>query len=230
MPSPIAVLVHGAGHTAEVWRETRSAMRNRSVATDLPGRGARPADITSVSVAEAADAVAQDVRAIVDGDLDEGLVLIGHSVSGTILPSVAGRLRPHVRHLVFVAGISAPEGALPVDVFLPGQVEVVLEHLAGLRREHAGRALEALDVKTASSIDSLNFSSQPMRWDGLPATTPRTFVRCLRDPIQSRELQAKFIANCGASEVVDIDAGHTPALDAPVALAAVLDRIIDAVR
>jgi hypothetical protein len=50
-------------------------------------------------------------------------------------------------------------------------------------------------------------------------------VRCLRDPIQSRELQARLVENCGASAVVDLDAGHTPAIDAPEALATVLDEI-----
>jgi pimeloyl-ACP methyl ester carboxylesterase len=230
MKGPIAVLVHGAGHTAEVWRATREAMRSPSLATDLPGRGARPADITMVTVSAAANAVVEDVLATIDGEIDRGLVLIGHSVSGTILPSVAARLGPHIRHLVFVAGITAPEGVPPLDVFLPGQGDAVRGRLAELRREHAGQTLEALDVKTASSIDSLNFASQPMRWHGLPTATPRTFVRCLRDPIQPRELQAQFIANCDASAVVDIDAGHTPALDTPVVFAAELDRIVDAVR
>ena len=225
MAGPIAVLVHGAGHTADVWDDTRAAMRHRSIAIDLPGRGTRPGDITTVTVADAADAVAADVRVQLGGDVDDGLVLVGHSVSGIVLPSIAMRLGDDVRHLVFVAGISAPEGVLPVEVFLPGQFDVMQGHLDGLRREHAGRSLEAMDVKTASSIDSLNFSSQPMRWAGLPTEVPRTFVRCLRDPIQPRELQAAFAANCGAGAVVDIDSGHTPAIDAPVALAALLDGI-----
>jgi hypothetical protein len=50
-------------------------------------------------------------------------------------------------------------------------------------------------------------------------------VRCLRDKIQPRELQAKLTANCDASEVVDIESGHTPQRGAPVQLAAILDRI-----
>lgn len=65
-----------------------------------------------------------------------------------------------------------------------------------------------------------------MAWAGVPASVPRTFVRCLRDPIQPRELQAAFAASCGASAVLDIDSGHTPALDAPVALARLLDGVL----
>jgi pimeloyl-ACP methyl ester carboxylesterase len=220
------VLVHGAGHTSAVWAATRAASVGPTLAVDLPGRGVHPADLTRVTVDEAADAVAGDVGAAVEGDV----VLVGHSVAGTVLPSVAGRLGDRVRALVFVAGISAPEGRPPVELFLPGQAEHVATRLAELRAEHGGRSLEALDVKTASSIDSLNLCSQPMRWAGIPDSLPRTFVRCLRDPIQSRDLQDRFIASCGADDVVDIDTGHTPAVEDPSALASVLEAIVTAIE
>jgi pimeloyl-ACP methyl ester carboxylesterase len=221
-----AVLVHGAGHTSVVWREAQAALSHPSFAVDLPGRGARPADITTITVDEAADSIAADVDANVDGDV----VLVGHSVAGTVLPAVTARLGPRVRHLVFVAGITAPEGELPVDVFLPGQADAIAARLAELRERYGEHTLESIDVKAASSIDSLNFCSQPMTWAGVPGSLPRTFIRCLRDPIQSRAVQNRFIVNCGASQVIDIDTGHTPALDAPVLLASLLDPIIETLR
>lgn len=220
-----AVLVHGAGHTSLVWNETRAAMSRPSFAVDLPGRGGRPADITAVTVEEAADAIAADVRAAVDGDI----VLVGHSVAGALLPAVAARLGSRVRHLVFVAGITAPDGSPPLEEFLPGQADAVAARLVTLRRRYGGRTAESLDEKTASAIDSLNLSSQTMSWAGVPDSLGRTFIRCLRDPIQPRVLQDRFIANCAAGEVIDIDSGHTPALEAPAELAAALDRIMSRV-
>lgn len=216
------VLVHGAGHTAGVWADVRAAMVSPTFVVDLPGRGARPAPIATVTIAQAADSVAADVQDAVEGDV----VLVAHSVAGTVLPSVAALLGDRVRHMVFVAGVTAPEGELPLEQFMPGQTEVVAARLRELRHEHGGAPLEAMDVKTASSIDSLNLSSQPMAWAGVPASLGRTFVRCLRDPIQPRDMQARFAASCGAGEVVDIDAGHTPAIDAPAALAAILDHVL----
>jgi pimeloyl-ACP methyl ester carboxylesterase len=215
------VLVHGAGHTAAIWDETRAAMSVPSVAVDLPGRGRRPADITAVTVAEAAAAVGADVDAAVVGQV----VLVGHSVAGIILPSVAALLGDRVRHLVFVAGLNAPEGERASDVFMPGQADVLAQHLAGLRLEFAGRRLEDLDIKTASSIDSLNFSDQPMRWHGLRASLPRTWIGCRRDPIQPPALQDRLTALCGAQVRLDLDSGHTPAVDAPAELAVLLDAI-----
>lgn len=225
MTAPLtAVLIHGAGHTGAVWQRTRAAMRAASVTVDLPGRATRPADITRVTVEQAADSVAADVRSMVDGDL----VLVGHSVAGTVLPSVAARLDGRVRHLVFIAGITAAEGRLPMESFLGGQEERVARRMASFRQEHAGATLEDLDVRTSSAIDSLNFASQPMRWAGVTSTVGRTFIRCLNDPIQPRALQDQLIANCGATEVFDVESGHTPAEDVPEILAGILDGILDA--
>lgn len=200
-------------------------MRWPSVAVDLPGRATRPADITRVTIAQAADSVAVDIRAAIDGDL----VLVGHSVAGTVLPSVAARLDGRVRHLVFIAGITGAQGRLPMEAFLGGQEDRVARRMASFRREHEGATLEDLDVRTSSAIDSLNFASQPMTWAGITSTVGRTFIRCSDDPIQTRALQDELIANCGATEVFDIDSGHTPAEDAPEILAGLLDRVLAAV-
>jgi pimeloyl-ACP methyl ester carboxylesterase len=223
----VAVLIHGAGHTAAVWQGTQAALVAPSVAVDLPGRGRHAADITRVTVDEAARSVVADLHDHADLD-DHPIVLVGHSVSGTVLPSIAAQLNGRVRRLVFVAGITAPEGQMPTDVFLSERTEAALVHLTELRERYRGQVLESIDIKDASAIDSLNFSTQPMRWAGVPASLSRTFVRCLRDPIQPRALQDQLIANCGADQVVDIDTGHTPAIDDPAALAAVLDRILSA--
>ena len=90
-----------------------------------------------------------------------------------------------------------------------------------------GTAPTVDDVTAAMGIESMNYMTQTVSWKGVPPTLERTFVRCLRDGIQPREMQARLAANCGASSVVDIDSGHTPALTAPVELAAILDRIAE---
>lgn len=220
-----AVLVHGSGHTAAVWAAMQAAMRFPSIAVNLPGRADRPAAIAEVTVEQAAASVVADAQAAAPGD--GPLVLVAHSVAGVILPSIAAGLGSRVRHLVFVAGITAPDGELPMKAFLAGREDGVAKRLAKMRTAHAGRSLEEIEDDLAHGIDSLNFSSQPMRWAGVPTSLPRTWIRCTRDPIQPPALQQMFIANSGADEVLDIDTRHTPALDDPVALAALLDAILE---
>jgi pimeloyl-ACP methyl ester carboxylesterase len=234
IPEPSTlVLVHGAGHTSLVWRAVQDHLRHPSLAIDLPGRRNRPGDLTRITIAEAVESAAADL------DQTEGrVILVGHSCGGVILPALAANLDARVDQLVFVAGLCAPHGEAVIDSVRPDGRAATEARLADLRDRYGGHMLqrEGLDhdapsiddVKVAMPIESYNFMLQTVSWEGVPASLGRTFVRCLRDQIQSPELQAQLIANCAASTVIDIDAGHTPALDKPGALAAVLDRIADA--
>jgi pimeloyl-ACP methyl ester carboxylesterase len=225
------VLVHGAGNTSLVWEDVQAHLRQPSLAVDLPGRRDRPGDITSVSIDSAARSLAHDIADETDGRV----VLVGHSAGGIVLPALAALLDRRVDHLVFVAGLCAQEGRAVGDVFRPGELASTKARLVELQRRYRGHMLAPAcsarpagtieDPKIAMQVDSLNYITQTMSWAGVSPALRRTFVRCLRDRFQSRGIQAQLAENCDASTVVDIDAGHAVALDAPAELAAILDRI-----
>ncbi len=229
----LLILIHGAGHTSLTWQATQRHLSCASLAVDLSGRRDRPADIVAVTIADAADSIAADI----DAATSAPVVLVGHSVGGIVLPAVAARLGPRVRRLVFVAGLSAADGETVADTLRPGGQAEMTEYVEKIRGRHAGHMLDPHapgdcnlvihDPKTAMTVDSLNHVRQRVSWHGVPESLERTFVRCLRDPIQSRELQEQLIRNCRASRVIEIDSGHSPALDAPRELAAILDDIAD---
>jgi pimeloyl-ACP methyl ester carboxylesterase len=230
--APTIVLVHGAGHTADVWHDVQAQLHHASVAVDLPGRRDRVAGIAAVTIDDAATSVAADVAATTAGPL----VLVGHSAGGVVLPGVAARLGDRVAHLVFVAGLCARDGERVAASVRPDAVDELMVRLDQVRRDHpatmldpdpASNGLIAISAQAAMPIDSLNYMSQVVSWRGVRADTPRTFVRCLRDRIQPRALQAKLVENCGATSVIDLDCGHTPAVAAPADLARILDRVAD---
>lgn len=212
------VLIHGSAHTAAVWERTQGALTVPSIALDLPGRASRPADITRVRLPDAADELVADLK-----DVDGPLVLVGHSAGGMVLPYLAARLARRVTGLVFVAGLIARHGRRVVESVAPERIDLMADRLAELRVEYAGCTLEDLpDGRVAQSIDSLNLMLQPISWHGVPDDLPRAWVRCVRDPIQPPALQAELAANAGAQHRLDIDSGHTPALDCPDELAVLL--------
>ena len=155
------------------------------------------------------------------------MILVGHSCGGVILPALAANLDARVEQLVFVAGLCAPHGQAVVDSVHPDGRAAIEARLADMRDRYGGRtfqldrldhdAVSIDDVKLAMPIESYNFMLQTVSWEGVPASLGRSFVRCLRDQIQSPALQKQLIANCDATTVIDIDAGHTPALDNPIA-------------
>jgi pimeloyl-ACP methyl ester carboxylesterase len=228
---PTLVLVHGAGNTSRVWSRVQQHLEHRSLAIDLPGRRDRPGDITRVTIDEAADVAARDVDAQTTGSL----ILVGHSAGGIVLPALTARLGDRVEHLVFVAGLCARESQAVIDTVRPEHREDMAARLEEMRVRFDRHMLDpvprdaasgrVIDSRTAMGIESLNFMGQPVSWDGVPDAVGRTFVRCLRDRIQPRDMQAKLAENCGATTVLDLDSGHTPALTAPDRLAVLLDAI-----
>jgi pimeloyl-ACP methyl ester carboxylesterase len=211
-------------------------LQHRSIAVDLLGRGDRPFDITQVSLDAAAKIATEDVRAASAGPF----VVVAHSAGAMVAPDVAGRLGSEVRHLVFIAGLTAPHGDTVVDVLYPEQRPDFERRWESLRTQYAnhtyarGPDVDASaangwavlsDAMAARNIESVNLMLQPVSWAGVPPETPRTWIRPLRDPIQTPEMQTRLIAACAATAVIDIDADHTPARTNPSVLASLLDGI-----
>jgi pimeloyl-ACP methyl ester carboxylesterase len=229
---PTIVLVHGSGHTSHVWEKVQAHLGHRSVAVDVPGRADRVAPIVEVTLTDAAASLAADVIEATNGPL----VLVGHSSGGIMLPGLAARLGDRVQHLVFVAGLCAPDGERTMTTVRPDAIDDLARRIETLREEFAECMLDpdppvegmhGIDTTTAAGIDSLNFMSQIVSWGDVAHDMPRTWVRCTRDRIQSPALQDALIENCRASEVIDLESGHTPALSVPAELAAIVDRIAD---
>src|SRR3954464_6719721 len=110
------VLVHGGGLDSRCWDPTRSLLAAPSIAVDLPGRGSHPADLTTVTFADCAASVRDDVDAA--GLFDE-FVLVGHSLAGCSMPSMIDLLGERVRHAVFVACTVPEQGKSAFDTLDP---------------------------------------------------------------------------------------------------------------
>ena len=233
---PTLVLIHGSGHTSLIWDDTVSNLAGPALAVDLPGRRRRPADLTTATIEASSAAAASDVVAAGPGRV----ILVGHSSGGLVLPSLAARLGPRVCHLVFVAGLIAEDGHSVSEVIAPDDPGARQAARDELRARYAGTTFGGLtdgeapidtdlavteDVRAVGSIESLMLMYQPVSWSGVSPSMPRTFIRCLADPIQPRDMQARLIKCAGADEVIDIDADHTPAASRPDELAAILNEV-----
>jgi pimeloyl-ACP methyl ester carboxylesterase len=240
-------LVHGAGDSSRVWRDVQERLAPRpSVAVDLLGRYDRPFDLTEVTPEGAAEvAIADIVRALpatddgLDGldGLDDGIVLVAHSAGSIVLPRIAAGLASRVRHIVFIAGVIAPDGRQAIDFIHPDQradYEVRRDALLPRYRRHTlvARGVETAangllpldDRRMVQAVDSLNLLFRIVSWSDVP-TVPRTYIRCTADQIQTPAMQARLMEASGADEFIDIDADHTPARSQPAALVALLDTI-----
>jgi pimeloyl-ACP methyl ester carboxylesterase len=193
-----------------------------------------------LTAVDAARVAAQDVRAASEGPW----IVVAHSAGAVIAPRLVAELGD-VQHLVLIAGLAAEEGGQAVDVIFPerrAEFEERRGPLLAAYRNHTyvppqsandpvtpallPEGLEPLHKpKVAQAIDSMVLVFERMSWAGVPDDMPRTWVRPLRDSLQSPDRQTDLIAAARATQVLDIDTDHTPARENPEALAALLNRI-----
>jgi pimeloyl-ACP methyl ester carboxylesterase len=232
------VLVHGGGFGGACWEPLIPFLGGDAYAFDLPGRGNRPADLATVTVAEFVDAVATE---IVERDLHQ-VVLVGHSLAGITLPGVMGRVAERLRHAVFVSCSIPPDGVAMIDVlgsFGPHLSELVTQlgdamvDAKGTLHPDLAAAMFCNDMDDAQRAftlsllvpESLGVISEPTDLSGLQRPVPRTYVRLLRDASLSLEAQTRMAAELGDARIVDLDADHMAMISRPAELAEILNAI-----
>jgi pimeloyl-ACP methyl ester carboxylesterase len=234
------VLVHGGTVTSTMWDPLMPFLRTPSRAIDLPGRRYHPADLATITRRDWVESV---IHQIVAEDLGP-VVLAGHSSAGYVIPEVAAELPDRVAHLVFIASTVPADGMRPVDYIKPRLRDLAVDHLDLVRQMASGKTLGGLRPGEPPIITELEVVENDPRmgleapgplhevydgWSRVPAVLPRTFIRGTQDRVVKPELVDEMLPHMGGIDVVDIEAGHGMADEAPEALAQLLDQIAESI-
>jgi pimeloyl-ACP methyl ester carboxylesterase len=222
------VLIHGGAHGAWCWGPMLRHLEGPALALDLPGRGARPADLETLRVADFAAAVIEDIEA---AGVSRA-ILVGHSMAGITLPRVLEQIPERIAQMVFVACTVPREGQNVLDAI------AMPEHLRPRRPELLDEAqaramfCSDMDEEQARFVlsqlcpEALGPLLEPARLKGLRHPVPRSYVKLLRDQTLSLAQQDEFARNAGPDcSVHELDAGHDAMVSRPRELAALLERI-----
>jgi len=226
---PTYVLVHGANYGATSWRLVVPHLDGPALAVDLPGRGARPADLSQVTFDDFVAAVEEDV---VRADVRDA-VLVAHSAGGLTAAHLLNRIPERFRSCVLVACPIPPHGQAIVDNIDPGIREAVLAGSGDgtylLDEETARTALcNDLDAETTATAlaemtaDTTALLSEVADLGGLRALGRVTYVRTTLDQTLPPAQQDAAIAAIGECAVVDLEAGHLAMYSRPAELAGVI--------
>ena len=237
------VLVHGAWHGAWSWDELAPLLRQAGhhvEAPDLPGHGALAATPVAECTPDANAAVVvaalERARAAAGG---APAVLIGHSLGGMSVAAACEARPDLVRHAAYVCaylpgdGESAYQLALrdPDSAITPDCCRVLRDE--GLLVVDGERIAPALygDVPAADmSRAAARLVPEPLAPMGAPArltperhgAVPRTYVLCTRDQILTPAFQRELAAAGAGTPVLVLESGHSPMLERPADLAALL--------
>lgn len=226
------VLVHGAWHGGWCWRDVarllRAAGHNVFVPT-LTGMGDR-AHMMGRQINLTTHIT--DVANLIIWEELENVVLVGHSYAGHILPGVADRVKPKLRHLVyFDANIGRDGHAFLTPDVIAGRAKTAIDGyllpapapdsaLFGVPADHP-----KFDwVKRHLTMHSLNCLSEVVRLpNGGDAGIPKTFIRCTkgRDP-NAPDPAAAIAKDKPEWTWLTLDTGHDAMVTMPEELTKIL--------
>ena len=227
------VLIHGAWHGAWCWERVVPLLAragHRVLAPDLPGHGRDRTPVRDVTLQAYADRVCR----VLD-EAAEPVVLVGHSMGGTVITEAAERRPADVGTLVYVAAFLLRESETLIQIASADREALVLPNLvvsedqasATVRPEairdafygdcapeDAARA-QSLLVPQALAPFQTPVRMTPARWGRIP----RVYIECLRDRAISPSVQRKMYTALPCRKVIAMDTDHSPFYSAPRELA-----------
>jgi pimeloyl-ACP methyl ester carboxylesterase len=228
------ILIHGAWEESRIWDEVTPVLEAQGhtvTALDLPGHGTNHQPLSEVSMASY-------VRYLVDTieSLDHPVVLVGHSMAGSVISQVAEQIPAHIERLIYVAAFLLEDGSSVLEAMQSDEEGQLLPRIAfsadqsfatvpekallevgfhDVNERTIRRVLPRMIEKQATepfmakvALSQLNFGS-----------VPKSYVRTTIDRVTSPSLQDRLIANWQVDQVINLESGHFPAFSLPKELA-----------
>jgi len=196
-------LVHGAWHGGWCWDLLRAELEARGHAVDAP-------DLPCEDVAAGVEEYAAVVPA--------ADVVVGHSLGGYTIPHVEARTH------VFLCALVGGTGS--TDIFVPGFGDGRVRDELG-RSYYPDPAVAAFELQYPPEHAHLaSRLRRQARLEGDPLAVERpAYVVCARDAVIRPDWQRHLARDVLGVEPLELDAGHSPMLERPSELAAMLDAL-----
>ena len=198
-------LVHGAWGGGWLWDTVRAELETRGHVVHAPDL---PCEDVTAGVEEYAAAVpAADV-------------VVGYSLGGLTIPYVEAE-----RHL-FLTALVAGTAESWEDVFVPGFGDArVRDELGRSYYDDLDAAVRELQMPPEVAHLAVKLRRQAP-YDAPPARVTRAaYIVCSRDAVIRPDWQRHLARDILDAEVYELDAGHSPMLERPSELAALLDAL-----
>jgi pimeloyl-ACP methyl ester carboxylesterase len=230
------VLVHGAWMDARAWEKVTPLLENaghRVIAPDLPGHGADTTPVRDIALDGYTDAIARIVRA-----QEEPVILVGHSMAGTVISQVAERQPERIATLVYLSAYLLQNGESLFQIATadgdsqlgPALVPDETNGVLGVRAD----ALPGVFFNGCSEADTARYAAlakpEPLAPLATPVAVtaerygrvPRVYIATARDRVISPAAQERMVAASPCRAVHTLDAGHASFLSHPAPLAGLL--------
>lgn len=234
------VLVHGGGHGGWCWKWTARAMRARGhdvYAPTLTGFGDR---VHLKEAAHSFETFVEDIAETIRFEDLEEVVLVGHSMGGTIVPRVAEVVPERISRVVWLTGAVCADGASLLDTVpqSPWVAKAVTIGPDGTAHTNAELILEAnlqdgtpeqrAFVRERHRDYPPHALVEPGRLSAFLALgLPTAYVVATEDQTIEPPVQREMAARLDEPRVLEVSGGHDCMITQPEAVAAALVSLAD---
>jgi pimeloyl-ACP methyl ester carboxylesterase len=225
------ILVHGAWHGPWCWERVTPLLAARGIETHTVDLTTCCPDVPNASLHDDAAVVRHAIDAV-----GRDVIVVGHSYGGGVITE--GAAHPAVRRLVYLTAFMLDEEESPLSVMAQHPNPELSSSLVNRPDGRHGLPDAAIRDLFYNDCDdeTVRWATSQMRTmsaggirDAPTAvawrTIPSTYVVCTLDRAIPPELQRMFAAR--ASEVVELESGHSPFASMPGRLADLLESLVD---
>jgi len=224
------VLIHGASHGAWCWEKVVPFLVQEGhtvAAPDLPGHGEDRTPIEDITLKAYTDRVCQ----VLD-DQDESVILVGHSMGGTVITQVAEYRPEQIQTLVYLTAVVPVDGQsmrqATEEVRNPNFITIADDDSSYSYKDEwivdifYGDCSEE-DISFAKSMLVPQPTSpvlEPVHIsEARYGSVPRVYIECLQDRILVPAFQKKLYTIVPCEQIISMNTSHSPFLSAPETLA-----------
>lgn len=233
------VLVHGAWQAPYVWDAVSADLKkkgNKVIVVELPGHGADTTPSYTLSLNVYRDKVISELSKI-----KGKVILVGHSMGGMVITSVAEKVPSKINKLVYIGAFLPASGQTlgelaryDTESQLGPQLSQSSDKLTlDVKRE----MLSYLFINDGTQIDkdrvlnnyrpepAIPFGDTIMLTTGNFGAVEKVYIKTLQDIVISPTLQDRMIAGAGIKTVYEVNTSHSPFLAQPHAVSELLMKI-----
>lgn len=230
------VLVHGAWQAPYVWDAVRTNLVNKGnkvIVVELPGHGADNTLTHTLSIDAYRDKVIEAISKV------EGkVILVGHSMGGMVVTSVAEKIPSRISKLVYIGAFLPASGQSIGELAMTDPDSklgpLLIESADHLTLDVKRDSLTWLFINDGSQADKdmvlANYRAEPAIPFGNKVTltnanfgsVEKVYIKTLQDIVISPGLQDRMIAAAGIRSVYTVNTSHSPFLAQPKAVSDLL--------
>ena len=229
------LLIHGAWYGAWCWEKTIRALNargHRASAIDMPGAGADPTPVESVSLDDYVKRIGEEL-----GKIDGKVVLVGHSMGGILISAAAEAYPDRIERLIYVCAFLPRNGeslmALERNNPVPSVALALIMSESGRSATIQNDRIIPLFFHDCTPEDQQWAKSMVTPQPAAPlfaevslteqrfGSIPRSYIACTDDRAINIAHQRDMIAaSAGVEKILETHTSHSPFLSRP-------DRLVD---